>query len=163
MARRIVAVGVVLTALAGSVGAMLMLTKPQAAPQAKAEAQQVKAATSKAEPKKKGPERELKPWEFEIGQWGELYQTHRYFFKIESVVSADRLIVFEDASLSTLAWSRNPSAAAAGARVTPVRFVVETSTEGPVEGKRADLTGKWEVADSILLGGSTLFVLRRPQ
>ncbi len=89
MAKGTVAIGVVLTALAGSVGVMWVLTKPQAAPQAKPEAQAVKAITSKPEPKNRGWEQKLNPWQFKVGQWGELYGTHRYYFKIESVLSPD--------------------------------------------------------------------------
>jgi hypothetical protein len=157
------AIGVVMTVLAGSVLATLALTKPHAAPQSKAEAQQAQAESSKSTPRKKGPERELKPWQFEIGQWGPLYGTHRYFYKIESVVSADKLIVFEDAPPNTLAWTRDSSLGGVGATITPVRFIVETPTQGLVNGMRAGLSGKWEVADTMQVDGSTLFVLRRPQ
>src|SRR5262249_11717915 len=147
----------------GSVGATLALTKPQAATEAKSEAQEVKADSSKPKPKKKGFEQELKPWQFQIGQWGPLYRTHRYCYMIESVLSADKLIVFEDAPLAALAWSRDSSVGELAPHITPVRFVVETSTEGLVEGERPGLSGKWQVADTMSFGGSTLFVLRRPQ
>jgi hypothetical protein len=127
------------------------------------EAQEVRTATPKPEPKQQGTERELKPWLFERGQSGQLYQTHRYYYKIESVLSADKLVVFEDARADTLAWSRGQSVGGIGALVTPVRFVVMTPTEGLIAGKRVDLRGKWEVADTMQLGDSTLFFRRRPQ
>jgi hypothetical protein len=163
MKKQMLTIAVVMMTLSASVGATLVMAKPQAAPPAKPEAQQARAVTSKPEPRKKGLDRELKPWQFEVGQRGQLYRTHRYYYKIESVLSADRLVVLEDARSDTLAWSRDQSVGGVGARITPVRFIVETPTEGLVDGKRVELPGEWEVADTVQLGGATLFALRRPQ
>ncbi len=163
MKRQLLAIGVVMIALSAGVAATLARAKPQAIPPAKSEGPQVRTANPKLEPKKQGAERELKPWRFEVGQSGPLYQMHRYFYRIESVLSADRLVVVEDARPDTLAWSRDQSVGGIGARITPVRFVVETPTEGLVDGKRVDLPGDWEVAETVQLRNSTLFVLRRPQ
>jgi hypothetical protein len=158
-----IAMAVVMMSLFASVRGTFVRTKLHLAPQPKPEAQEVTAATSIPEPKNKEPERELKPWQFAMGQWGQLYQTHRYYYKLENMLSADEMVVREDARSETLAWSRDQSVGGIGARITPVRFVVETSTEGLVEGKRVDLSGKWKVADTMQVDGSTLFVLRRPE
>jgi hypothetical protein len=163
MKKQLLGIGVVMMTLSASVGSTLVLPKSLKASQAKPETQEVRASTSNPEPSKKEPERELKPWLFKIGQSGQLYRIHRYYYKIESVLSAEKLLVTEDASPTTLAWSRDSSVGGVGAVITPVRFVVEIPTEGLVDGKRVDVTGQWEVADTIKVDGSTLFVLRRPR